>query len=138
MGVFSGKHGSLTFDGNAIARVRDWSFSGQAETFDITNLGDNARRYDSHLKAGSGSCTIFYNDDTDGNIVKILNSTIRGPGAGGPQAGKFKLQWKRSGRNNFLEFNAFITSVDLGVSAGEVMTASLQFQMSEDYIDTSL
>lgn len=138
MAVFSGKDGSLEFDGKPVARVRDWTFSGQAETFDITNLGDSSRRYDSQLKAATGSCTIFYNDDTNSGLQQLLNNTLRGPSTGGPQPGTFKLRWVRAGANNFVEFDAFLTTVDLNVSAGEVMTASVQFQMTGGYKDLQL
>ena len=130
MGVFSGKDGSMTWAGGAVARVRNWSVQSAFDTLDITNLGENAKSYAAGLKSASGSATIFYHDDNT-SLSALLDNCIT---TGTPTEAALDLRWgtKR------LAFNAFVNSVSITCSTGEVMSAELSFTMTGDYTTITL
>lgn len=125
MAVYSGKNGSLKFDNVTAARVRNWSFTSTAETLDVTDLGEDARKYTAGLKTATGQASIFYHDDNT-SLAGILNNVIT---TGTPVAGILKLRWGPQE----LEFAAFVTSATVTCSTGEVMSADISFQMTGDY-----
>jgi hypothetical protein len=130
MGVFSGKDGSMTWAGGAVARVRNWSVQSAFDTLDTTNLGENAKSYAAGLKSASGSATIFYHDDNT-SLSALLDNCIT---TGTPTEAALDLRWgtKR------LAFNAFVNSVSITCSTGEVMSAELSFTMTGDYTTITL
>lgn len=130
MAVFSGKDGSLTFENAAIARVRNWSFQGNVDTLETTNLGQDAREYVPGLKSGTGSCTIYYHNDNT-SLAGVLDNCIT---TGDPVAGAMLLKWGAKS----LAFNALINSVSFACTTGEVMSADVSFTMTGDYTSASL
>ncbi len=125
MAVFSGQDGVLVFNGETQVRVRNWSFTSNVDTLETTDLGDDARRYTVGLKTATATATIMYHDDNT-SLRDILNKAIT---TGTPTSHRLELRWD----DKDLDFNAFITSVNVTCSVGEVMTADLSFQMTGDY-----
>lgn len=125
MAVFSGQDGVLVFNGETQVRVRNWSFTSNVDTLETTDLGDAAREYRAGLKTATATCTIMYHDDNT-SLRDILNKAIT---TGTPTSHRLELRWD----DKDLDFNAFITSVNVTCSVGEVMTADLSFQMTGDY-----
>jgi len=125
MGVFSGKDGSMTWAGGAVARVRDWSFEGSFDTLDITNLGQIAREYYPGLKGASGSATIFYHDD-NATLSSILDNCLT---TGLPSSAALELKWG----TKKIACTAYVNTVSTACSTGEVMTAQVSFTMTGDY-----
>ena len=125
MAVFSGQDGVLVFNGETQVRVRNWSFTSNVDTLETTDLGDDARRYTVGLKTATATATIMYHDDNN-TLRDILNKAIT---TGAPTSHRLELRWD----DKDLDFNAFITSVNVTCSVGEVMTADLSFQMTGDY-----
>lgn len=125
MATFSGKDGSLTFNGNTAIRVRNWSFSGSMDTLETTGLGEDSRSYVAGLKSATGNATIFYHDD-DNSLSTMLDNTIK---IKGPNPGVFELKWGAKK----IKFTAFITTVNITCSTGEVMSAEISFTMTGNY-----
>ena len=130
MAVFSGKDGSMQWAGGAVARVRNWSVQSTLETLETTDLGDIAREYIPGLKTATGSASIFYHDD-DTSLRTLLDNCID---TGTPAAALLDLRWgtKR------LSFDAYVTSVSITCSTGEVMSAEVSFTMTGDYTTVTL
>lgn len=130
MGVFSGKDGSMTWGGGAVARVRNWSVQSSFDTLDVTNLGADARSFTAGLKGATGSATIFYHDDNT-SLRVLLDNCIT---TGNPAAAALDLRWgaKR------LAFNAYVNNVTITCSTGEVMSADVGFTMTGDYTTITL
>lgn len=125
MAVYSGKDGSMQWAGGAVARVRNWSVQANLETLETTNLGTDARDYVPGLKTATGSATIYYHDDNT-SLASVLDNCIN---TGTPTSALLDLRWgtKR------LAFNAYVTSVSITCSTGEVMSAEVSFTMTGDY-----
>lgn len=130
MAVFSGRDGSMEWAGGAVARVRNWSVQSSLETLETTDLGVDAREYVPGLKTATGSATIYYHDDNT-SLRTLLDNCID---TGTPTAALLDLRWgtKR------LAFNAYVTSVSITCSTGEVMSADINFTMTGDYTTVTL
>jgi hypothetical protein len=130
MAVFSGKDGSMQWAGGAVARVRNWSVQSNLETLETTDLGDDAREYFPGLKTATGSASIFYHDDNTSLralLIYCINTGTPGPAV-------LDLRWgtKR------LAFNAYVNSVSITCSTGEVMSAEVSFTMTGSYTAIAL
>ena len=130
MTVFSGKDGSLTFAGTSVARVRNWSFTGNVDALETTNLGNDSRRYHPGLKSATGQASVFYHDD-DSSLRSMIDNCVT---TGAPAKAAMRLDWG----NKRLEFQCIITSVAITCSTGEVMSADVSFTMDGDYNTTTL
>lgn len=130
MTVFTGSSGTLVFNGQTQVRVRNFSVTSNVDTLETTDLGDDARSYIAGLKTATATCTIMYHNDNT-TLRNILNTAIT---TTTPTSHRLELQW--SGKD--LDFTAFITSVNISNSVGEVVTADVSFQMTGDYLTIDL
>lgn len=130
MALYSGKDGSITFENKAQGRIRNWSISTNVDMLDATNLGDGARRYEAGLKSATGSATIMYHNDNF-NLRGVIDNCIT---TGTPTAALLSFIW---GTKN-LNFNAFVNSVSITCTTGEIMTADISFTMTENYLEIDL
>ena len=129
MTYYSGKDGSLIYNGNAVAKVNNWSISAQVETLETTALADGDRTYVPGLRTVSGSAVIFYYDDgtINGNAPKpLLQRIIKSSSVEESDALVIKLKWG----TKEIQGTCIITSAELNCAVGEVMQASIQFQFS--------
>lgn len=131
MAIFSGQDGVLVFNGQTQVRVRNWAVTNNVDTLETTDLGDDARSYKAGLKTATATATIMYHDD-NATLRNILNTAISRTDA--PSAHRLELRWD----DKDLDFNAFITSVNITCSVGEIMTADVSFQMTGDYLIVAL
>lgn len=130
MAIYSGKDGSIVFGNNAQTKVRSWSVQTNVDMLETTDLGDAERKYTAGLKSATGSATIMYHDDNS-TLRNILNTSIT---RGTPSAARLELRWG----NRDLDFIAFINSVSITCSTGEIMTADISFTMTGDYLAVDL
>ena len=130
MAVFSGQDGVLVFNDRTQVRVRNWSFTSNVDTLETTDLGRDSRKYVAGLKTATATCTIMYHNDNN-TLRDILNTAVK---TGAPTSHRLELRWD----DKDLDFEAFITSVNVTCSVGEVMTADLSFQMTGDYLTIDL
>lgn len=130
MAVYSGKDGVIVFNNNLQTRVRNWSVQTNVDMLETTDLGASERNYIAGLKSATGSATIMYHDDNN-NLSTILSSSIT---AGTPYPARLEFRW---GAKN-LDFNAYINSVSITCSTGEIMTADISFTMTGDYLTVDL
>ena len=130
MAVYSGQDGVLVFNAQTQVRVRNWSVTTNVDTLEVTDLGDDARGYVAGLKSATATATIMYHND-NANLRSILGTSLT---SGTPVARRLELRWG----DKDLDFTAFITSVNITCSVGEIMTADLSFQMTGDYLSLDL
>lgn len=130
MAVYSGKDGSIIFGGGTQTRVRNWSVQTNVDMLETTDLGDDERNYIAGLKSATGSATIMYHDDNT-TLRGILGAAIT---ANVPTSARLELRWGTKD----LDFNAFINSVSITCSTGEIMTADISFTMTGDYLTVDL
>ena len=122
MTYYSGKDGTLTYNGSSVAKVSNWSFSSSVDALETTAISDSDRSYAPGLRQFSGSATIFYYDDAPKTLLERIVSTS----AVSESVVAIKLGWG----NKYVQGNVIITSGELNCSVGEVMQATIQFQFT--------
>ena len=123
MTYYSGKDGTLTYNGNSVAKVSSWSFSSSVDTLETTALTDGDRSYVPGLRQCSGSATIFYYDDAPKPLLQRIVGTSA---VSESDTLALKLGW--GGKS--ISGNVIITSGELNCAVGEVMQATIQFQFT--------
>lgn len=130
MAVYSGKDGSIVFGNNTQTKVRNWTINTNVDMLETTNLGNEERVYVPGLKSATGSATIMYHDDNT-TLKNMLTTSIT---AGTPSAARLEFRW---GARD-LDFDAYINSVSITCSTGEIMTADVSFTMTGDFTSIDL
>lgn len=123
MSYYSGKDGTLTYNGSVVAKVSNWSVSSTVETLDVTNLSLNDRTFVPGLRSSTGSATIFYYDEA---AVPLLGRIIKTAAVSESDILAIRLGWGAK----FIQGDCIITSGELSCAVGEVMQATIQFQFT--------
>ena len=123
MTFYSGKDGTLTYNGTAVAKVSNWSVSSTVDTLETTVLTESDRNYVPGLRTLSGSATIFYYDDA---AVPLLQRILKTTAVSEADILVIKLGWG----SKSIQGSCVITSAELSCAVGEVMQASVQFQFT--------
>lgn len=153
---YSGKDGVLKIEDKEVARLQNWSFSMSMAVIESTSMGDTDRVLHNGLRSYSGSARAFYYNDvvggtaTDGTksgLSEILTAAIKTgndafsattPGDGETtESSKVKLQCVLvdGTTSRVIEFGAWITSVGMSSSVGEV--SSVDFSWEADGAPTN-
>lgn len=123
MSYYSGKDGTLTYNGTAVAKVSNWSVSSQVDPLETTALTDSDRSFVPGIRSISGSATIFYYDDA---AVPLLQRIVKTAVVSEADILVIKLGWG----SKFIQGSCVIASAELSCAVGEVMQASIQFQFT--------
>ena len=143
MGFYTGRTGKLEFwDGAAykpVAKIRDWSLDASVELLSTTAIDSTASTFTPGLKSASGSATLLYYRLEAGESATLTQFTallgkIQKVGAV-TEADRVKLKLKVSdAANDDLEFFAYITAAQVGVSTGELVVVPIQFTVDGDFL----
>ena len=123
MTYYSGKDGTLTYNGSSVAKVSNWNFSSSVDTLETTAISDSDRSYVPGLRQFSGSATIFYYDDAPKPLLQRIIGTSA---VSESDTLALKLGWG----GKYVQGNVLITSGELNCAVGEVMQATIQFQFT--------
>ena len=129
MAFFRGEEGSVKFKNGAgttaaVTATRNWSLSITKDTLDTTAQGDTSRSFVGSLISGTGSLEMLYTG-TAAETKELLDDALTTADAADAQ---FELYL--SGTDKKITFTGLVTSVDFGASAGDVETATVNFQTS--------
>lgn len=150
---YSGQDGKLIVNYGTndvtIAKVRSWSFTANQAVLETSSLADTDRTLIPGMRSVTGSCSIYYyrvqGDSSDpttdvGDLLsKVINTNAVGSAGGGQGGGtmptvKFQLQiadgGASAGSNTSIDFHAYITSLSMTSSVGEVMSADVSFEVN--------
>lgn len=141
MGYFSGTNGHLEVDGVRVGRVVNWQSGTTAAALDVTSLGDTDSVVTTGLRKTSGTCVLYYHQETTGSnsgnaASQLINKVIKA-GAGGEEPGQalkpdpvtFKLVVEDgSPGGKRISVDALITNATLGMSVGAIFASSLTFE----------
>jgi hypothetical protein len=123
MTFYSGKNGTLTYNGTLVAKVSNWNISTQVETLDTTALTESDRTFVPGIRSTTGSATVFYYDSSP---VPLLQRVVKTTAVSESDILVIKLGWD----TKFIQGNCIITSAELSCAVGEVMQANIQFQFA--------
>ena len=128
--VFTGKDGRMLLDGVEQIKVTNWSMTGSLEMLETTSIGDNQRSYAPGVQEFNGSATLlYYNDGAERNDASTaLRKVLRVNGVTDGDTVDMRLRLLEGATNHDVQLTAYITSVSLGASVGEVSSAQINFQ----------
>ena len=128
--VFTGKDGRMLLDGVEQIKVTNWSMTGSLEMLETTSIGDNQRSYAPGVQAFNGSATLLYYNDGAGrnDASTALRKVLRVNGVTDGDTVDMRLRLLEGATNHDVQLTAYITSVSLGASVGEVSSAQINFQ----------
>lgn len=142
-GFYSGQDGRLYVNDNFVSKVRSWSFTVNQAVLETVSLEDTDRTLIPGIRSVTGNASLYYYQSsagagTDaGGITTLLSNMItENQGSGGGQGGgekstvKFKLLIKDGGVGRSIEFYAYLTSLSMTSSVGEVLAADVSFEVN--------
>ena len=139
-GFYSGQDGRLIIDNSTAAKVRSWSFTVNQAVLETVSLEDTDRTLIPGIKSVTGSCSLYYYQATAGNdtdVTRLLKQMIKcNSGDGGEQGDmkgstvKFQLKVLDGNNDRSITFYAYITSLSMTCSVGEVLSADASFEVN--------
>ena len=140
MGFYTGRTGSLVFDGKPVAKIRDWSLETTVELLPTNDISSVANTFTPGVKGATGSATLLYyrlaggESATYTQFTALLGNIMRTGAITDNQKVRLTLNVGNETVDD-ITLDAFITSAQVGSSTGELSTVSIQFTMDGDFID---
>jgi len=130
--VYTGRDGVMQLAGTTLAKVVNFSLSANLETLETTTLSESIRSYTPGISGYSGSATLLYYKDDNGDIntTDLLNKLYKTGTTGVSSSDTVELtfRWVDGADNNDIKLTAYITSANIGASTGEIVRAEIAFQ----------
>ena len=130
--VYSGRDGVMQLAGTTLAKVVNFSLSANLETLETTTLSENIRSYTPGISGYSGSATLLYYKDDNGDIntTDLLNKLYKTGTTGVSSSDTVELtfRWVDGTDNNDIKLTAYITSASIGAATGDIVRAEIAFQ----------
>jgi hypothetical protein len=130
--VYTGRDGVLQLGGTTLAKVVNFQLSANLETLETTTLSENIRSYSPGVAGYSGSATLLYYKDDDGdfNTTDILNKLYKTgtDGVSSSDTVELTFRWVDGTDNNDIKLTAYITSASIGAATGDIVRAEIAFQ----------
>lgn len=136
----SGIDGALYCDGSRVARVRDWSLTGNVEALETTTLADAAKTFMNGVQSYSGQCSVFCYEDNAGVLqsTALVNSVMRVGATPNSLKHRLKLAVNGQAKERAIECDVLITEVGIGASAGDVISANISFVVTGGLVTAGL
>ena len=140
MAFFTGRTGSLVFDGKPVAKIRDWSLDTTVELLSTNAIDSTVNTFTPGVKGATGSATLIYYrlEGTESasftQFTALLSKIMKG-GAVTESDRVFLELNVGGGVADDIKFNAYITSAQVSVSTGELSTVPIQFTMDGDFTE---
>ena len=130
--VYSGRDGVMQLAGTTLAKVVNFSLSANLETLETTTLSENIRSYTPGISGYSGSATLLYYKDDNGDIntTDLLNKLYKTGTTGVSSSDTVELtfRWVDGTDNNDIKLTAYVTSASIGAATGDIVRAEIAFQ----------
>ncbi len=130
---FSGKDGKLLVGGQEVGQLQSWSFSQSMSILEITAMGDTDRTIKPGVRSYSGSARAYYytpGATTSPNVTSLLTAAIKDSGTESTKVTLvLRLEEAADGTNaRNIEFQAYITSVSMSSSVGEISSVDFSWE----------
>ena len=138
MGFFTGRSGSLVFNGKPVAKIRDWSVETTLELLSTNSIDSTVNTFTPGVKGATGSATLMYykleagESATKTEFTQLLNKIMR-LGTISENQRVFLVLNVGGGADDDIKFDAYITSAQVSVSTGELSVVPIQFTMDGDF-----
>ena len=139
MSFYTGRTGSLVFNSKPVAKVRDWSLDTTVELLSTNTLCSASSTFTPGIKSVTGSATLVYYRLESGESASYTQFTellakIHKVGAI-TESDRVLLRLNvGGGAADDIQFYAYITSAQIGVSTGELSVVPIQFTADGDFL----
>ena len=125
---YSGQDGVLKVAGETAGKVRSWSFTANQAVLETTSLGDSNRTLEAGVRSLTGSCSLYYYNDT-ANVVSDLLAKVSTVNSGGTlSAVQMELSLSKGSTTKTIKMDVFITSYAMNNAQGEISSADVSFE----------
>lgn len=138
MAFFTGRSGSLVFNGKPVAKIRDWSVESTLELLSTNTIDSTSNTFTPGVKGATGSATLMYYRLESGESASLteftaLLSKIHKVGSIETSDRVFMELNVGTGSSDDIKFNAYITSASVSVSTGELSVVPINFTVDGDF-----
>jgi hypothetical protein len=140
MPFFTGRSGSLFFNGKPVAKIRDWSLETSVELLSTTAIDSWVQTFTPGVKSASGSATLMYyrlepgESATKTEFTALLSQVMRN-GAITEDRRVFLDLNVGGGPFDDITFYAYITSAQVSSATGELSVVPIQFTVDGDFVE---
>lgn len=140
MAFFTGRTGSLVFNGKPVAKIRDWSLETTVELLSTNTIESTSNTFTPGVKGATGSATLMYYKLESGESASLtqfteLLSKIMKTGSIETSQRVFLELNVGGGAADDIKFNAYITSASVSVSTGELSVVPINFTVDGDFTE---
>ncbi len=138
MGFYTGRTGSLAYNGKNVAKIRDWSVDTTLELLPTNSIDSTVNTFTPGVKGATGSATLMYyrlesgESATRTEFTELLTKIMRKGTI--TEADRVYLELNVGGGNaDDIKMFAYITNAQVSVSTGELSVVPIQFTMDGDF-----
>ena len=140
MAFYTGRSGSLVFNGRPVAKIRDWSVETTLELLSTNTIDSTSNTFTPGVKGATGSATLMYyrletGESTSFTQFTQLLSKIHKTGSIETSDRVFMELNVGTGSSDDIKFNAYITSASISVSTGELSVVPINFTVDGDFTE---
>tara|TARA_R110002049_G_scaffold181057_2_gene348080 strand:- start:61 stop:492 length:432 start_codon:yes stop_codon:yes gene_type:complete len=140
MAFYTGRSGSLVFNGKPVAKIRDWSVESTLELLSTNTIDSTSNTFTPGVKGATGSATLMYYRLESGESASLteftaLLSKIHKVGSIETSDRVFMELNVGTGVSDDIKFNAYITSASVSVSTGELSVVPINFTVDGDFTE---
>jgi len=138
MGFFTGRTGSVVFNGKPVAKIRDWSLETTVELISTNTIDSGVNTFVPGSKGATGSATLLYYKLESGESSSLTEFTallakIMKTSAITTSDRVFLELNVGGGSSDDIKFNAYITSASVSVSTGELSVVPINFTVDGEF-----
>lgn len=157
MAFYTGRAGSLSFgttdslvasselanpNVRPVAKIRDWSLDTTVELISTNSIDSGLNTFTPGVKGATGSATLIYyrlegnEENTNFGFNQLIRNSLHKQGDITERDRVFLELNVGTGGSDDIKFWAYVTSVGISVSTGELTTVPIQFTMDGDFVET--
>ena len=139
MGFYSGRHGSLQYLGKPVAKVADWRLTVDQDLLSTTKIDAYTESYVPGRRTATGTARLFYyrlgwrDQRAYTEFTALLQKVVRNGLPSSSDRVELTLAVGSSAADQ-LKLNAYLTSVSMGSTTGEVVSVDIGFTMDGDLL----
>ena len=139
MSFYSGRHGSLQHLGKPVAKVADWRLTVDQDLLPTTKIDAYTESFVPGRRTATGTARLFYyrlgwrDQRSYTEFTALLQKVVRNGMPSDSDRVELTLAVGSSAADQ-LKLNAYLTSVAMGSTSGEVVSVDVSFTMDGDLL----
>jgi hypothetical protein len=139
MGFYSGRHGSLQYLGKPVAKVADWRLTVDQDLLSTTKIDAYTESYVPGRRTATGTARLLYyrlgwrDQRVYTQFTALLQNVVRSGMPSSSDRVELTLAVGSKAADQ-LKLNAYLTSVSMGSTTGEVVSVDIGFTMDGDLL----